>query len=69
MNTTKFMYQRRIVNKMTIKEVSERTGVSLGTVSKYDCGVLKLEKASYERLKQFADLFKCKIEDLIGNLD
>ena len=69
MNTTKFMYQRRIVNKMTVKDVAEKTGIPQSTIAKYDCGVYSLERASYIRLKQFADLFKCKIEDLIGNLD
>ena len=68
MNTTKFMYQRRVVNKMTVKEVSEKTGIPLSTVAKYDCGVANIEKASYARLKQFATLFNCSIEDLIGEM-
>lgn len=69
MNTTKFMYQRRVKNGMTIKEVVEKTGVPYGTVSKYDCGVQPVENASYKRLKQFAELFNCTIDDLIGIMD
>lgn len=69
MNTTKFMYQRRIVNKMTIQDVADRTGIPKSTISKYDCGVYDLGKTSYIRLKQFAELFNCSIEDLIGNIE
>ena len=68
MNVTKFMYQRRIVNKMTIQEVADKTGIPKSTVSKYDCGIYDLGKTSYMRLKQFAELFKCNIEDLIGEI-
>lgn len=68
MRSTKFMYQRRFINKMTIQEVANRTGVPKGTVSKYDCGIYDLNKVSYERLRKFAELFNCKIEDLLGDL-
>ena len=54
---------------MTMKQVAEKTGISLASVVKYDNGETPIENAAYKRVIAFSNLFKCKPDELIGYIE
>ena len=66
---TKFFYYRKVRYNMTLKEVSNRTGIPLVSIIKYDNGEVLIENASYKRVKLLSQLFNCSTDDLIGYIE
>ena len=66
---TRFFYIRKVRNNMTLKELSQLSGVPLPSIVKYDNGCAKIEKASYIRVIKIASVLKCRPEELIGYID
>ena len=53
MNKLAYMRTKR---GLTQKRLSELTGLSIQSISNYECGYLKLEKTTYKKVKLLADI-------------
>lgn len=51
--------------KITQKELSERSGVNIQMIAKYEQGVKDINKAQGLTLQALAKVLECKIEDLM----
>ena len=66
---TRFFYIRKVRNNMTLKALSQLSGVPLPSIVKYDNGSSKIENASYSRVMRIASVLKCRPEELFGYID
>ena len=56
--------QLRELRNMTQEELAFKAGITSRTLISYENDVMKLRKASYERLKRIADALDCSVDDI-----
>lgn len=56
----------RKLNKITQKELSERSGVSLRSIQQYEIGAKDINKASALSVRNLANALHCEVEDLLS---
>lgn len=52
----------RLKNNLKLREISEKTGILSSSLSMYETGARKI---GIYQLKKLAELYNCKIDDLI----
>ena len=57
--------EQRQKQKMTQKQLAEKSGVNQRTLENYECGKTDLKKASIETGIALAKALDCRVEDLI----
>lgn len=55
--------KRRVLAEMSQKDLAAKAGLHINTVSRYERGIV--QGLNTEVLKRFADVFGCKMLDLI----
>ena len=62
MNKLAYMRTKR---GLTQKRLFKLTGLSIQSISNYECGYLKLEKTTYKKVKLLADILHCGVSDIV----
>jgi transcriptional regulator with XRE-family HTH domain len=56
----------RLLKKMTQKELSEKSGVSIRMIQHYEQGVKDIKKAAAETVSKLAEVLGCDTDDIIN---